>query len=103
MANLALSIEPGRRALKLFPLSTIYRSRTWRLLLMGGRPSAGKQHRCEAGQEFYRRWMTSLLLHLEGDTAFDRKRQLAERDYFTASRALSHSLPENHVDLPFDD
>jgi p-hydroxybenzoate 3-monooxygenase len=45
-------------------------------------------------------WMTSLL-HLSPDaTPFDRRRQLAELDYLTSSRAAAASLAENYVGLP---
>jgi len=48
-------------------------------------------------------WMTSMLHVFEGDSHFDRKRQLAELDYVTSSQAASRSLAENYVGLPFDD
>jgi p-hydroxybenzoate 3-monooxygenase len=47
-------------------------------------------------------WMTSML-HVFGfgeDTAFDRRRQLAELDYLTSSRAAMTSLAENYVGFP---
>ena len=45
-------------------------------------------------------WMTSML-HLFGDeNAFDRRRQLAELDYVTSSRAAMTSLAENYVGFP---
>ena len=45
-------------------------------------------------------WMTSML-HLSGDeNAFDRRRQLAELDYLTSSRAAMTSLSENYVGFP---
>ena len=47
-------------------------------------------------------WMTSMLHRFETDTPFDRRRQLAELDYVTSSRAASKSLAENYVGLPFD-
>ena len=34
--------------------------------------------------------------------AFDERRQLAELDYVTSSRAASMSLAENYVGLPMD-
>jgi p-hydroxybenzoate 3-monooxygenase len=47
-------------------------------------------------------WMTSLL-HLSPDgTPFDRRRQLAELDYLTSSRAAAASLAENYVGLPIE-
>ncbi len=48
-------------------------------------------------------WMTTMLHRAESDTSFDRKRQLAELDYLTSSRAAMTSLAENYVGLPFDD
>jgi len=47
-------------------------------------------------------WMTSML-HIFGfgdDTAFDRRRQLAELDYLTGSKAAMTSLAENYVGFP---
>jgi p-hydroxybenzoate 3-monooxygenase len=48
-------------------------------------------------------WMTTLLHRAPTDTAFDRKRQLAELDYLVHSRAAMTSLAENYVGLPFED
>jgi p-hydroxybenzoate 3-monooxygenase len=47
-------------------------------------------------------WMTSMLHRFEDDSPFDRRRQLAELDYVTSSRAAAQSLAENYVGLPFD-
>jgi p-hydroxybenzoate 3-monooxygenase len=48
-------------------------------------------------------WMTSLLHRSSGDFAdFDYRRQLAELDYVTTSRAAMTSLAENYVGLPID-
>jgi p-hydroxybenzoate 3-monooxygenase len=47
-------------------------------------------------------WMTSMLHRFEEDNPFDRRRQLAELDYVTSSRAGAQSLAENYVGLPFD-
>ncbi len=47
-------------------------------------------------------WMTSLLHRFHGEDEFDHRRQLAELDYLTGSRAASQSLAENYVGLPFD-
>ncbi|HEY7333523.1 MAG TPA: 4-hydroxybenzoate 3-monooxygenase [Bryobacteraceae bacterium] len=44
-------------------------------------------------------WMTSMLHLFPGDNAFDRRRQLAELDYLTGSRAAMQSLAENYVGL----
>ena len=48
-------------------------------------------------------WMTSMLHRFEADTPFDRRRQLAELDYVTSSRAAATTLAENYVGLPFED
>jgi p-hydroxybenzoate 3-monooxygenase len=45
-------------------------------------------------------WMTSMLHLFDGDTAFDRRRQLAELDYVTSSTAAATALAENYVGLP---
>ncbi len=47
-------------------------------------------------------WMTAMLHRFDGDNAFDRRRQLAELDYVTGSRAAATALAENYVGLPFD-
>lgn len=47
-------------------------------------------------------WMTAMLHRFEGDNPFDQRRQLAELDYVTSSRAGAQSLAENYVGLPFD-
>ena len=47
-------------------------------------------------------WMTSMLHRFPGDTGFDQRRQLAELDYLTGSRAAMTSLAENYVGLPLD-
>ncbi len=47
-------------------------------------------------------WMTSMLHRFPGENSFDHRRQLAELDYLTGSRAASQSLAENYVGLPFD-
>jgi len=47
-------------------------------------------------------WMTSMLHRFESDSAFDRRRQLAELDYVTSSRAASTALAENYVGLPME-
>lgn len=47
-------------------------------------------------------WMTSLLHRFSSDSEFDRRRQLAELDYITTSRAASTTLAENYVGLPFE-
>jgi p-hydroxybenzoate 3-monooxygenase len=45
-------------------------------------------------------WMTSLLHRFEGDTPFDRRRQLAELEYLVSSHAAAQTLAENYVGLP---
>jgi len=47
-------------------------------------------------------WMTQTLHRFPGDTEFDYRRQLADLDYITGSRAAMTSLAENYVGLPFD-
>ncbi len=47
-------------------------------------------------------WMTSLLHRFDDHSPFDRRRQLAELDYFTSSSAGEQSLAENYVGLPLD-
>lgn len=47
-------------------------------------------------------WMTSMLHRFSDDNPFDQRRQLAELDYVTSSRAASVSLAENYVGLPMD-
>jgi p-hydroxybenzoate 3-monooxygenase len=47
-------------------------------------------------------WMTSMLHRFHAANAFDQRRQLAELDYVTSSRAASQSLAENYVGLPMD-
>jgi p-hydroxybenzoate 3-monooxygenase len=47
-------------------------------------------------------WMTSMLHLFDDDNSFDRRRQLAELDYVTSSRAGAQTLAENYVGLPFD-
>ncbi len=47
-------------------------------------------------------WMTSMLHLFPGDDGFDHRRQLAELDYITSSRAGMTSLAENYVGLPLD-
>jgi len=46
--------------------------------------------------------MTSMLHRFPDDNAFDRRRQLAELDYVTSSRAASQPLAENYVGLPME-
>jgi p-hydroxybenzoate 3-monooxygenase len=47
-------------------------------------------------------WMTSLLHRFEGGDGFDYRRQLAELEHVTTSRAAATSLAESYTGLPFD-
>ena len=47
-------------------------------------------------------WMTSMLHRFGDQTSFDHKRQLAELDNVTSSRAAATNLAENYTGLPFD-
>jgi len=47
-------------------------------------------------------WMTSMLHLFPGDDGFDHRRQIAELDYITSSRAGMASLAENYVGLALD-
>jgi p-hydroxybenzoate 3-monooxygenase len=47
-------------------------------------------------------WMTSMLHKFPDQTPFEYKRQIAELDYVTGSRAASQSLAENYVGLPLE-
>ena len=47
-------------------------------------------------------WMTQLLHRFPNESAFDRRRQLSDLDYITASEAASCSLAEQYVGLPLD-
>jgi p-hydroxybenzoate 3-monooxygenase len=47
-------------------------------------------------------WMTSMLHNFPDANPFDRRRQMAELDYVTGSRAAALSLAENYVGLPMD-
>ncbi|MGH7987593.1 MAG: 4-hydroxybenzoate 3-monooxygenase [Candidatus Binataceae bacterium] len=46
-------------------------------------------------------WMTSMLHRFPEENAFDQRRQVAELDYVTSSRAAAQTLAENYVGLPF--
>jgi p-hydroxybenzoate 3-monooxygenase len=45
-------------------------------------------------------WMTSMLHRPDTQSPFDCRRQLAELEYVTSSRAAMTSLAENYVGLP---
>jgi p-hydroxybenzoate 3-monooxygenase len=47
-------------------------------------------------------WMTSILHRFATDNLFDQRRQVAELDYLTGSRAAMASLAENYVGLPWE-
>ena len=47
-------------------------------------------------------WMTAMLHRFGDENAFDRRRQLAELDYVTSSRAAAQTLAENYVGLPME-
>jgi p-hydroxybenzoate 3-monooxygenase len=47
-------------------------------------------------------WMTAMLHRFPHENPFDHRRQLAELDYVTSSRAAAKSLAENYVGLPLD-
>lgn len=47
-------------------------------------------------------FMTTMLHLNPADSDFDRRRQIAELDYYTSSEAASRSLAENYVGLPVD-
>ncbi len=47
-------------------------------------------------------WMTSMLHRAPDGNAFDYRRQLAELDYVTSSRAAMITLAENYTGLPID-
>ena len=47
-------------------------------------------------------WMTSMLHRFADDNPFDQRRQVAELDYLTSSRAAAQTLAENYVGLPME-
>jgi p-hydroxybenzoate 3-monooxygenase len=47
-------------------------------------------------------WMTSMLHRFPDENPFDQRRQLAELDYVTSSRAAAKALAENYVGLPLE-
>ena len=48
-------------------------------------------------------WMTAMLHRFDSDNAFDQRRQIAELQYVTSSRAAMTTLAENYVGLPWSD
>jgi p-hydroxybenzoate 3-monooxygenase len=47
-------------------------------------------------------WMTCLMHRFDRDDDFELRRQLAELDYLTSSRAAATALAENYVGLPWE-
>jgi len=47
-------------------------------------------------------WMTAMLHIFKDDNPFDRRRQIAELDYVTSSRAAAQTLAQNYVGLPME-
>jgi p-hydroxybenzoate 3-monooxygenase len=47
-------------------------------------------------------WMTRLFHLFPEETAFDRRRQLAELDYLASSESAARSMAENYAGLPID-
>lgn len=47
-------------------------------------------------------WMTSMLHRSPDGNSFDQRRQVAELEYVTSSRAAAESLAENYVGLPLE-
>jgi p-hydroxybenzoate 3-monooxygenase len=47
-------------------------------------------------------WMTSMLHRFPNENPFDHRRQLAELEYVTSSRAAAKTLAENYVGLPME-
>jgi len=47
-------------------------------------------------------WMTAMLHRHSPENPFDQRRQVAELDYVTSSRAAAQTLAENYVGLPMD-
>ena len=47
-------------------------------------------------------WMTQILHRFPNESAFDRRRQLAELDYLTSSRIGATTWAENYVGLPME-
>jgi p-hydroxybenzoate 3-monooxygenase len=45
-------------------------------------------------------WMTQIMHRFPHESAFDRRRQLADLDYLTSSESAARSLAEQYVGLP---
>jgi p-hydroxybenzoate 3-monooxygenase len=56
--------------------------------------------RCWKAQRFS--WWMTTMLHRTPGNEFDYRRQLAELDYLTGSRAAMMSLAENYTGLPME-
>ncbi len=52
--------------------------------------------------QYFSYWMTTMLHRAHVDDGFDYRRQLAELDNVTSSRAAATNLAENYSGLPFD-
>jgi p-hydroxybenzoate 3-monooxygenase len=48
-------------------------------------------------------WMTAMLHRFHDENPFDHRRQIAELDYVTTSRAAATTLAENYVGLPMEE
>ena len=74
--------------------------------------SSGRRHLLDSYSEVVLRrvwkvqrfswWMTSMLHRFPDENSFDHRRQLAELDYVTSSRAAAKTLAENYVGLPME-
>ena len=58
------------------------------------------QHRRVWRAQHFSWWMTSMLHRFYAGTEFDLKRQLAELDLVTSSRAAATTVAENYVGFP---
>jgi len=47
-------------------------------------------------------WMTQIMHRFPHESAFDRRRQLADLDYLTGSQTAAKSLAEQYVGLPLE-
>ena len=65
----------------------------------GWRVAAAGRARSRTDQRFSW-WMTQIMHRFPTESAFDRRRQLSDLDYLTASEAASRSLAEQYVGLP---
>ncbi|HLK70247.1 MAG TPA: 4-hydroxybenzoate 3-monooxygenase [Bryobacteraceae bacterium] len=79
-------------------IACFYRNRTETLLQRYSQICLGRVWRAQ----HFSWWMTSMLHRACGGTEFDHRRQLAELEAVTTSRAAATFLAENYVGLPFD-